>query len=264
MSLTEAPVSAPDRCRFLPHSLHPLISPLPHPTPNHPAHTCALQWIHSLHPDAFLLLESDHEGSSPFLIPRIRECFDFHSHILHCHDSLSTREAASGNSGSQPPHVDTESHPDVDPASSPEERRTASESEKLLGSFKVPLPRKRLQARAVTSSGDGSGQLARRFQRRAKRSCLLTCENFYFGRNILNIIALEGMDRFRRPYSGDNWSRRLRALGFKRAPFIKTVQGKVYEYAQCFPSGFVLETTDDCMRQSWRGGPMSYASIWCS
>ena len=212
-------------------------------------------------------MESDHEGSSPFLIPRTRECFDFHSHILHCHDSLSTREAAGGSSSSssQLLDVDSKAHPaDVDPASSPHRGREASESEKLLGSFKVALPRKRLQARAVTASNEGGGQPVRRFQRRARRSCLLICENFYFGRNILNIIALEGMDRFRRPYSGDNWGRRLRALGFKVAPFMKNVQKTVNEYAQCFPSGFVFEATDDCMRQTWRGGPMSYASIWYS
>ena len=69
--------------------------PFPHIPPPLPASPpSSSQWIHSLHPDVFVLIEWAMDATAPFLQPRVRECFNFNASVLLCHDHMCASSPA--------------------------------------------------------------------------------------------------------------------------------------------------------------------------
>ena len=119
------------------------------------------------------------------------------------------------------------------------------------------MPKKMLQA-AFSPETRGP----RRFPRTVDRFSLLVFENFYFGRNILNIVALEGLPRFIRPKSLFRWSRHLHSLGFSVAPVTQRMHERGDELVRTFPHGFSLNRSHDAMSLAWCGRPITHVSLW--
>ena len=99
---------------------------------------------------------------------------------------------------------------------------------------------------------------------RVDRASLLLFENFYFGRNILNIVALEGLQRFLRPRSLLIWRRHLaRRLGFSpSAPCMARLQEAGYAFVRGLPRGFAMDTSQGAVSLTWQGRSIADLTVW--
>ncbi|KAI6686845.1 hypothetical protein NL676_032758 [Syzygium grande] len=93
----------------------------------------------------------------------------------------------------------------------------------------------------------------------------LVLERDFFGREIMNIVACEGLERVERPETYKQWQVRLTRVGFQQLPLdqelIKKARAKLSgEYHK----DFVLEEENDWMLLSWRGRIISGCTGWVS
>ena len=95
-----------------------------------------------------------------------------------------------------------------------------------------------------------------------RRSYMLMFEGMFFGRNILNIVASEGLDRMIRPDSLPNWRSRLQRLAFLPDSSMEAVREKVQRVVEKFHGGFGLRNAAESVLLTWQGKPLLAASVW--
>ncbi|KAK4376141.1 hypothetical protein RND71_006818 [Anisodus tanguticus] len=91
----------------------------------------------------------------------------------------------------------------------------------------------------------------------------MTFEQEVFGRDIMNIIACEGMERVERPESYKQWSVRNQTAGFRQLPLnpdiVKEVKTKVRMF---YHMDFLVDEDNNWMLQGWKGRIMYALSVW--
>ncbi|KAF8041248.1 hypothetical protein BT93_B3242 [Corymbia citriodora subsp. variegata] len=93
----------------------------------------------------------------------------------------------------------------------------------------------------------------------------LVLERDFFGREIMNIVACEGMERVERPETYKQWQVRLTRVGFQQLPLdqelIKKARAKL---SGDYHKDFVLEEEKNWMLLGWRGRIISGCTCWFS
>ncbi|KAI3423661.1 GRAS domain-containing protein [Psidium guajava] len=93
----------------------------------------------------------------------------------------------------------------------------------------------------------------------------LVLERDFFGREIMNIVACEGMERVERPETYKQWQVRLTRVGFQQLPldqeFIKKARAKL---SADYHKDFVLDEENNWMLLGWRGRIISGCACWLS
>ena len=207
-----------------------------------------------------MLIEFDMDASGPFLLPRVRECFDFHSTTAHCHDVLCSEAEAYRTAMSETRQGSIQDLSDgADVVEDVEATKADTGNKSLLGGFRFGLPEKQLR-----SAMGQENTVAPIFYHRVERCLLVYFENFYFQRNILNVVALEGPPRFIRPRSQQHWIHHLSNMDFKIAPITQQVQEQVYLLAQTFPSSVSVNISRSAMAMTLCGRPIASVSLWTS
>ena len=204
------------------------------------------------------------DASGPFLLPRVRECFDVHSTTAHCHDMLCSqaeafRTAMSGIREAPVQAVNKCGGGEDDSVRDVEALKPDSRNAPLFGGFRFGLPEKQLRSAMGQES-----IVVPTFYHRVERRPLVYFENFYFQRNILNMVALEGPLRFIRPRSQQHWINHLSNMNFKIAPITPQVQEQVYLLVQTFPSSVSVNISRNAMAMALCGRPISTVTLWTS
>ena len=242
------------------------------------------QWAHSIRPDMVVMLEFDVEASGPFFLPRVRECFDFHASLFDCHDCVAEQSPRTPIvvAKCEPPAPARPKPAAVAAAAATAASRatktaafpaaaatTAASTATKTAAFPAAAAAAPTNAAAAASgSHEGTGELTAAAMRSlalpapVRRSYMLMFEGMYFGRNILNIVASEGLDRMIRPDSLPNWRRRLQRLAFLPDSTIEAVREKVQRAVNKFPGGFGLRNAADSVLLMWQGKPLLAASVW--
>ena len=86
-------------------------------------------------------------------------------------------------------------------------------------------------------------------------------ECLYFARNIMNIVACEGLQRLARPEPHASWLARLQRAGFQPSPVLTRVADAVHEEMRKFPAGFGMLTSPGGLQMTWRGKPMLQVAV---
>ncbi|XP_030464400.2 scarecrow-like protein 34 [Syzygium oleosum] len=91
----------------------------------------------------------------------------------------------------------------------------------------------------------------------------LVMEREFHGREIMNVIACEGLERIERPETYRQWQVRHVRAGFKAPPldqdFMKLFRGKMKAW---YHKDFVLDEDGNWMLQGWRGRIFYGSSCW--
>ncbi|XP_056165025.1 scarecrow-like protein 34 isoform X1 [Syzygium oleosum] len=91
----------------------------------------------------------------------------------------------------------------------------------------------------------------------------LVLERDFFGREIMNIVACEGMERVERPETYKQWQVRLTRVGFQQLPldqeFIKKARAKL---SGDYHKDFMLDEENNWMLIGWRGRIISGCTCW--
>ncbi|KAL7173372.1 hypothetical protein ACSBR2_032774 [Camellia fascicularis] len=89
-------------------------------------------------------------------------------------------------------------------------------------------------------------------------------EREFYGREVMNIIACEGLERVERPETYKQWQARNMRAGFKMLPLkqemLKKFRGKVKEGG--YHKDFVINEDGQWMLQGWRGRIFWASSCW--
>ncbi|XP_039162085.1 scarecrow-like protein 34 isoform X2 [Eucalyptus grandis] len=93
----------------------------------------------------------------------------------------------------------------------------------------------------------------------------LVLERDFFGREIMNIVACEGLERVERPETYKQWQVRLNRVGFQQLPLdqelIKKARAKL---SGDYHKDFMLDEENNWILLSWRGRIISGCTCWVS
>ena len=153
-------------------------------------------------------------------------------------------------------HRPSDPHPLVDRAAAGGAESEAN-NEAPLGGFKIGFPSKKLQAPGAYEEHKNT-----QTPPRVNRLHILMFENFYFGRNLLNMVALEGLHRFLRPKAHEHWVTHMPELGFRVSPVTPGLQEEAYQLVQGLPDCFGLSIWQDAMALVVCGRPNVHVSWW--
>ena len=225
-----------------------LIAPLPclHFLPVLPA----TQWLHSLHPDVFVNIEYNAEAGGPFLVPRVKEAFDYYSAQRAYHDTMFApcQEDNSAATISKLLHWADEHG-----------SRQHEEKKSVHAASYITSPQ------AVENSAVQSFERVTHptFRRPLDRSLTFTVELFTGTRGCLNVVAVEGPQRFIRPWSHQRWVRELRRHGFATPPWAHAVVSQVCRLMESvLPDAVRVTKTDDGLAIAFCGRDTIHATLW--
>lgn len=88
-------------------------------------------------------------------------------------------------------------------------------------------------------------------------------ENAFFGREVMNVVAAEGPNRFERHERSNSWRRRLTQSGFRLLPYSSQA---IHQDAQSLRLGsaFSLDDSAGMVRLRFRDTSLLAASAWCA
>ncbi|XAR58978.1 hypothetical protein NMG60_11014582 [Bertholletia excelsa] len=91
----------------------------------------------------------------------------------------------------------------------------------------------------------------------------MNLEQEFFGREIMNVVACEGMERVERPETYKRWQARIARVGFKMLPLdqelMKKLRGKVKGK---YHKDFTIDEDGQWMLQGWKGRILCGSSCW--
>ena len=234
---------------FSPLHILPLLlsdSPLP-PCPCFTTCLSASQWLHSLHPDVFVNIEYNTEAGGPFLMPRVKELFDFYAVHRAFHDTMF----ASHHGESSITAVSR-----LQRTVGPHGGEQQAERKSSYVAFHIAAP-EYLGNSAVQSFESPN------FRKQLDRSLTITNELFASMRHCLNTVAVEGAQRFNRPWSHQRWVRELRRHGFAPPPWAHAVGSQVCRLMQPgLPDAVRVTTTDEGLVIAFCGRDTVHATLW--
>ncbi|KAF8104065.1 hypothetical protein N665_0181s0085 [Sinapis alba] len=89
-------------------------------------------------------------------------------------------------------------------------------------------------------------------------------EGEFFGREVMNVIACEGVDRVERPETYKQWQVRMMRAGFKQKPvereLVESFREKMKKWG--YHKDFVLDEDSNWFLQGWKGRILFSSSCW--
>ncbi|KAL0654428.1 hypothetical protein Bca4012_097119 [Brassica carinata] len=89
-------------------------------------------------------------------------------------------------------------------------------------------------------------------------------EGEFFGREVMNVIACEGVDRVERPETYKQWQVRMMRAGFKQKPvereLVESFREKMKRWG--YHKDFVLDEDNNWFLQGWKGRILFSSSCW--
>ncbi|KAJ3688462.1 hypothetical protein LUZ61_017626 [Rhynchospora tenuis] len=88
-------------------------------------------------------------------------------------------------------------------------------------------------------------------------------EKAVFGREAINVISCEGLDRVERPEMYKRWQARNKRAGFKQLPINPEIMKKAREKVQsCYHKDFIIDEDNGWLLQGWKGRILYALSTW--
>ncbi|TQE00419.1 hypothetical protein C1H46_013927 [Malus baccata] len=82
------------------------------------------------------------------------------------------------------------------------------------------------------------------------------------GRDIVNVIACEGLERVERPETYKQWQFRNVRAGFKQLPLDQELLKQARRLSKCYHDDFWIDEDGNWMLQGWKGKILLAISIW--
>ncbi|KAK4492061.1 hypothetical protein RD792_002855 [Penstemon davidsonii] len=91
----------------------------------------------------------------------------------------------------------------------------------------------------------------------------LLYEREVFGRDVMNVIACEGLERVERPETYKQWMVRNQRAGFRQRVLDQEVMKEVkVKVMKGYHKDFLLDEDSNWMLQGWKGRVMYALSFW--
>ncbi|XP_073134313.1 scarecrow-like protein 9 [Henckelia pumila] len=91
----------------------------------------------------------------------------------------------------------------------------------------------------------------------------LLIEKDIFGKEALNVIACEGLERVERPETYKQWQVRDLRAGFMHTPFDgEIIKGAIYKVRTCYHKDFVIDEDGHWLLMGWKGRIIYAVSCW--
>ncbi|KAI6686842.1 hypothetical protein NL676_032755 [Syzygium grande] len=91
----------------------------------------------------------------------------------------------------------------------------------------------------------------------------LVLERDFYGREIMNVVACEGLHRVERPETYRQWQVRLTRAGFKQLPLDQELMKKARaKLRKCYHKDFGLDEESNWMLLGWKGRIISGSTCW--
>ncbi|XP_050236171.1 scarecrow-like protein 14 isoform X2 [Mercurialis annua] len=87
-------------------------------------------------------------------------------------------------------------------------------------------------------------------------------ENEMYGREAINVVAYEGVERVERPETYKQWQVRNTRAGFKQLPLDQETMEKLRGKLKSYNKDFVLDEDNNWMLQGWKGRIIYASSCW--
>ncbi len=83
------------------------------------------------------------------------------------------------------------------------------------------------------------------------------------GREAMNVVACEGLERVERPETYKQWQVRNTRAGFKQLPLNSELMDKFRtKLQQCYHKDFVFDVDNNWMLQGWKGRILYASTCW--
>ncbi|KAJ9146674.1 hypothetical protein P3X46_028910 [Hevea brasiliensis] len=90
----------------------------------------------------------------------------------------------------------------------------------------------------------------------------LVFERELIGKDVMNVIACEGTDRFERPETYKQWQNRNSRIGFRQLPLHQDIMKRVRNIKSDYHKNFVIDEDGHWMLMGWKGRIIHAISAW--
>ncbi|WVZ68232.1 hypothetical protein U9M48_017195 [Paspalum notatum var. saurae] len=90
----------------------------------------------------------------------------------------------------------------------------------------------------------------------------LLIESALFGREAINVISCEGLERLERPETYKQWQVRNQRAGFKQLPINQDIMKRAREKVRCYHKDFIIDEDNRWLLQGWKGRILLALSTW--
>ncbi|KAK3165933.1 hypothetical protein QOZ80_1AG0039500 [Eleusine coracana subsp. coracana] len=90
----------------------------------------------------------------------------------------------------------------------------------------------------------------------------LLIESALFGREAINVISCEGLERMERPETYKQWQVRNQRAGFKQLPMNQDIMKRAREKVRCYHKDFIIDEDNRWLLQGWKGRILLALSTW--
>ncbi|KAK3162436.1 hypothetical protein QOZ80_1BG0089530 [Eleusine coracana subsp. coracana] len=90
----------------------------------------------------------------------------------------------------------------------------------------------------------------------------LLIESALFGREAINVISCEGLERMERPETYKQWQVRNQRAGFKQLPMNQDIMKRAREKVRCYHKNFIIDEDNRWLLQGWKGRILLALSTW--
>ena len=91
----------------------------------------------------------------------------------------------------------------------------------------------------------------------------LMLEREFLGREIMNVVAYEGVERVERPETYKHWQVRATRAGFRQLPLLDELMAKFREKLKAwYHKDFVIDEDNNWMLQGWKGRIICASTCW--
>ncbi|XP_062207408.1 scarecrow-like protein 9 [Phragmites australis] len=90
----------------------------------------------------------------------------------------------------------------------------------------------------------------------------LLIESALFGREAINVMSCEGLERMERPETYKQWQVRNQRAGFKQLPMNQDIMKLAREKVRCYHKDFIIDEDNRWLLQGWKGRILLALSTW--
>lgn len=90
----------------------------------------------------------------------------------------------------------------------------------------------------------------------------LLIESALFGREAINVISCEGLERMERPETYKQWQVRYQRAGFRQLPINQDIMKRAREKVRCYHKDFLIDEDNRWLLQGWKGRIVLALSTW--
>ncbi|KAJ0084402.1 hypothetical protein Patl1_31321 [Pistacia atlantica] len=90
----------------------------------------------------------------------------------------------------------------------------------------------------------------------------LMYEKEFYGREVMNVIACEGLERVERPETYKQWQVRNMRAGFRQLPLDPKLMKKLRGKTSIYHNDFSVNEDGNWMLQGWKGRIVYASSAW--